>query len=47
VEGATPGDQSGIYANVARLGRNLGMTSFTPLEAGIARFVDWAREVSR
>jgi UDP-glucose 4-epimerase len=47
VEGATPGDQSGIYADVARLGRNLGMTSFTPLEAGLARFVDWAREASR
>lgn len=47
VEGATPGDQSGIYADVARLRRSLGMTSFTPLEDGLARFVDWAREASR
>lgn len=44
VEGATPGDQTGIYADVVRLRQVLGMESFTPLETGLGRFVEWARD---
>lgn len=43
VEGATPGDQSGIYADATRLGQVLGLTSFTPLEEGLRRFSAWGR----
>lgn len=42
VQGATPGDQSGIYADTTLLQSCLGLTSFTPLEVGLQRFVDWA-----
>ncbi len=44
VEGSTPGDQSGIYADTARLSELLKLTQFVPLEEGLARFVRWARE---
>ncbi|MBI2960775.1 MAG: NAD-dependent epimerase/dehydratase family protein [Betaproteobacteria bacterium] len=44
VEGATPGDQAGIYADTAHLGNVLGLTRFTALDAGMKRFVQWARE---
>lgn len=47
VEGATPGDQSGIYADIGRLGTTLGLTAFISLEQGLARFVDWARDAAR
>lgn len=43
VEGSTPGDQSGIYAEISRMRNILGLTSFTSLEEGLRRFVDWAR----
>lgn len=43
VEGSTPGDQSGIYADTARLAELLGLNRFVPLEEGITRFVHWAR----
>lgn len=42
VQGATPGDQSGIYANVLAFGSCLGLNSFTPLNIGLQKFVDWA-----
>jgi UDP-glucose 4-epimerase len=44
VRGSTPGDQSGIYADSTRLRTVLGVQSFVPLETGLARFVDWARQ---
>lgn len=43
VQGATPGDQSGIFADVTALKSCLGLTSFTSLDAGLKKFVDWAR----
>ena len=39
----TPGDQSGIYADVSLLSRDLGMSCSTSLAVGLERFVDWAR----
>jgi nucleoside-diphosphate-sugar epimerase len=45
VEGATPGDQSGIYADATRLVQVLGLTSFTPLEEGLRRFSAWGTSV--
>jgi UDP-glucose 4-epimerase len=46
VLGSTPGDQSGIYADTRALSACLGLERFTPLEAGLARFVDWARRAA-
>jgi UDP-glucose 4-epimerase len=46
VRGATPGDQSGIYADTANLKSCLGITRFTPLETGLSEFAHWAREVT-
>jgi len=46
VEGSTPGDQSGIYADVGQLGEQLGLARFVPLSEGLARFADWARAQS-
>jgi UDP-glucose 4-epimerase len=43
VEGSTPGDQSGIYADTGRLREVLGMRDFVPLAEGLRRFVAWAR----
>lgn len=43
VRGATPGDQSGIFADVSALKSCLGLTSFVPLDVGLQKFVDWAR----
>jgi UDP-glucose 4-epimerase len=42
-QGGTPGDQSGIYADTTLLRRTLGLESFTPFDAGLSRFVEWAR----
>lgn len=47
VEGSTPGDQSGIYADAGLLGERLGLTRFVPLTEGLARFAAWARTRSR
>lgn len=46
VEGSTPGDQSGIYADAGLIGERLGMTRFVPLSEGLARFAAWARAQS-
>ncbi len=43
VQGATLGDQSGIYADTSMLSSCLGLNSFTPLDVGLKKFVDWAR----
>lgn len=43
VQGATPGDQSGIYADTAQLRAVLGIESFTSVETALPRFVEWAR----
>lgn len=43
IQGATPGDQSGIFADVSALEKCLGLTSFTSLDVGLQKFVDWAR----
>lgn len=43
VEGGTPGDQSGIYADMTRTRRHLGMTRYTELDPGLESFISWAR----
>jgi UDP-glucose 4-epimerase len=43
VEGATPGDQSGIFADVSASRDCLGLDAFVPLHAGLKKFVDWAK----
>lgn len=43
VQGATPGDQSGVFADVSRLQEVLDMRAFTPLDAGLLKFVEWAK----
>ena len=45
VEGSTPGDQSGIYADTARLRGALGLARFTTLAEGMKPFVAWARGI--
>ncbi|MBU0543742.1 MAG: NAD-dependent epimerase/dehydratase family protein [Proteobacteria bacterium] len=44
IQGATPGDQSGIYAYVGELNKMLGLSKFTELDTGLHLFVTWARE---
>jgi UDP-glucose 4-epimerase len=44
VQGSTPGDQTGIFADVHRLEEILGLNKFTKLDAGLPIFVSWARE---
>ena len=43
VRGQTPGDQSGIYADVTALREHLGVARFTSLDVGLAAFLNWAR----
>lgn len=45
VQGATPGDQSGIYADITELNKCLGLNRFTPLGEGLRVFADWARKI--
>lgn len=42
VEGSTPGDQNGIYADNQSLKEILGMESFTSLDKGFPVFTEWA-----
>ena len=44
VQGSTPGDQTGIFADVSRLEEILGLNQFTKLDEGLPIFVSWARE---
>lgn len=44
IQGSTPGDQSGIFADVTRLKKYLGIESFIPLNIGLKNFADWARK---
>lgn len=46
-QGATPGDQSGIYADVAKLNNCLGIGQFTTLDDGLRAFANWALKVQR
>jgi UDP-glucose 4-epimerase len=43
VQGSTPGDQNGIFADNAKIKEILGITSFTSLEVGLSHFADWAK----
>lgn len=45
VQGATPGDQSGIYADVSKLKKYLNLDCPTPLDTGLRAFSDWARKM--
>lgn len=47
VKGATPGDQAGIYADTTRMQSLLGIASTRGLDAGLERFVAWARETTK
>jgi len=47
VQGATPGDQSGIYADTDALQNILGVITFTPLNVGLPKFVEWARNTQK
>lgn len=46
VGNVTPGDQVGIYADTTGLCESLNFKSFTSLDAGMRKFVDWARGMS-
>lgn len=43
VEGSTPGDSTGHFADTTRLKELLGFEAKTPLADGLAPFIDWAR----
>jgi len=43
VNGVTPGDQQGVFADVTSLRNCLELSSFTTLETGLRKFIDWAR----
>jgi|TARA_Y100000294_G_scaffold68314_1_gene64691 UDP-glucose 4-epimerase len=45
VEGNTPGDQPGIYADNSLLKRSLNMEKFISIDDGLAMFVDWAKGI--
>lgn len=42
IQGGTPGDQTGIYADAAQLKKYLNLDGFTPLDVGLQAFLDWA-----
>ncbi|HEY1018681.1 MAG TPA: NAD-dependent epimerase/dehydratase family protein [Sediminibacterium sp.] len=43
VEGSTPGDQNGIYANTENLQEIVDVSSFTSLGKGLTTFISWAK----
>jgi UDP-glucose 4-epimerase len=43
VEGSTPGDSAGHFADTTRLGELLGFKARTPLAEGLGPFIEWAR----
>lgn len=44
VQGSTPGDQNGIYADIAQLQETLELNQHTKLNEGLSTFITWARE---
>jgi UDP-glucose 4-epimerase len=44
VQGSTPGDQNGIFADNSKIRELLGITSFTPLEVGLPLFAEWTKQ---
>jgi len=42
-----PGDVPATYADIDDLGRDIGFSPDTPIEVGIAKFVEWYREYYR
>ena len=42
-----PGDVPDTYADVEDLAEDVGYQPATPIEEGVARFVDWYREYYR
>jgi UDP-glucose 4-epimerase len=45
VEGKTPGDQSGIYADSRKLNKVLEMDSFVSFQDGLVKFIEWAKRI--
>jgi len=43
INGETPGDQSGIYADITAFREILGIKKFTHLDVGLASFATWAK----
>ena len=44
VNGSTPGDQNGIYADNGKLKRILNISEFTKLDKGLNEFTKWSKE---
>jgi UDP-glucose 4-epimerase len=44
IQGSTPGDQSGIFADVTKLKKYLGLESFISVDVGLKKFADWAHK---
>jgi UDP-glucose 4-epimerase len=42
VTGTTPGDQNGIFADITLIKNSLSLNSFTKLDAGLSKFVEWS-----
>lgn len=42
-QGGTPGDQSGIHADISLMGGCLDLVEFKPLDDGLIKFIEWAR----
>ena len=45
IQGAIPGDQNGIYADMSELKTCLNLDGFTKLDVGLGVFADWARKM--
>lgn len=45
-QGGTPGDQSGIYADISLMSSFLGLEEFKSLDYGLMKFIEWARNES-
>jgi UDP-glucose 4-epimerase len=44
VNGSTPGDQNGIFADIEKLKRILNISKFTNLDNGLNEFTKWSKE---
>jgi len=47
VQGKTPGDQSGIFADISKLQSHLGVTSFVSVDVGLENFINWTSKSHR